>query len=444
METPYVKDDFLSKYLTNPFNDFISSSKSSGILLFISALVAFILANSPWSGGYHHFWHQTLTVGFEGHLITKSLHHWINDGLMAIFFFVVGLELKREMLYGELKSLKQAILPIVAALGGMLVPAFIFFLFNPTGEASNGWGIPMATDIAFALGILYLFGNRIPLSLKVFLTAIAIVDDLGAVLVIAFFYTSHIDFASLITGIAFLVFLFSANTLGVRNPWFYGIFGIGGLWTAFLMSGVHATIAGVLAAFTIPASAKFSENFFSNNLNKLYSKFQTAKPNDIPLVTHEQEEILGQIKSLSKDLIPPLQRLEHTLHPFVAFLIMPIFALSNAGVTLEGNIMDLMSSVVTLGVILGLLLGKFVGIFGFSFLFIRTGWAQIPDGLKFKHLAAVGLLGAIGFTMSLFVSDLAFEDAGLLMKAKFGVLMASVIASALSVILLRILFLRKN
>ncbi|MCW8939550.1 MAG: Na+/H+ antiporter NhaA, partial [Flavobacteriales bacterium] len=242
----------VDKWIIDPIQRFINNSTTSGIVLFSSAFLAIILSNSPWSHEFHAFWELEFSISFDGHYITKNLHHWINDGLMAVFFFVVGLELKREIVAGELKDPKNAILPITAAIGGMILPAVVYLLFNQSGPTTDGWGIPMATDIAFALGVLYLLGNKVPLSLKIFLTALAIVDDIGAVLVIAFFYTSNIDFISLATGGVFMLILIASNLIGIRNTIYYAIIGIGGLWLAFLMSGVHATIAAVMAAMTIP------------------------------------------------------------------------------------------------------------------------------------------------------------------------------------------------
>jgi NhaA family Na+:H+ antiporter len=430
MNTPQIKPTIVDRYVVKPISEFMNNSKMSGIILFCSATLAMILSNSPLAEAFHHIWEHQFSIGYDEFIITKDLHHWINDGLMAIFFFVVGLELKREIVAGQLKNPKNAIMPIVAALGGMLFPAIIFLYLNPSGEPSNGWGIPMATDIAFALGILYLLGDRVPVSLKVFLTAIAIVDDLGAVLVIAIFYTSQINTESLAIGGLFFGVMLIANRIGVRNTVFYGIMGIGGVWLAFLLSGVHATIAAVLAAFAIPATTNIDEKIYSFRLADLYDRFNKAKSSsDIALISHEQQEVLEEIRSLSTNAIPPLQRLEHALHPLVAFVVMPIFALSNAGVTLSGDITEAMLSPVTLGVVFGLILGKIFGIFGTSFILSRMRIAPLPEGMKYKQLFGVSLLGAIGFTMSLFIASLAFEDAELLLEAKLGILTASLIAS---------------
>lgn len=416
----------IDKWVINPVNRFIGKSTTGGIVLFLAAVVALILANSPWKEAYHHFWEHKFSIGFDGkYLLDQDLHHWINDGLMAVFFFVVGLELKREIIGGELSNPKKAFLPVAAGFGGMIFPALIYLLFNSSGEAQSGWGIPMATDIAFALGVLFLLGDKVPTSLKLFLTVLAIADDIGAVLVIAFFYTSDISFTSLIIGTAFLLLLIISNLVGVRNTIYYGILGIGGLWMAFLLSGVHATIAGVLAAFTIPANVKIDEIGFSEKMKMYLEKFKKADPNGVPTVTPEQLHILEDMRTLSKQAMTPLQRLEHGLHPIVTFIIMPIFALANAGVTLSSETATTTSSYVAIGVIFGLLIGKFIGIVGVTSLLLKLKVASLPEGMNYKHLIGVGLLASIGFTMSLFVANLAFDNNELIQQAKIGILIAS-------------------
>ncbi len=427
----------VDEWIIEPINRFINKSTTSGLVLFFSAFAALIFANSPWSDAYHQIWAHKFSIGYDNFIISKDLHHWINDGLMAVFFFVVGLELKREIVAGELRDPKAAVLPIAAAIGGMVVPAAIYAIFNYSGPTAGGWGIPMATDIAFALGVLYLLGNKVPLSLKIFLTVLAIADDLGAVLVIAFFYTSNIDFTSLIVGGVFLVILLGSNALGVRNPVFYGIMGIGGLWLAFLLSGVHATIAAVLAAFTIPANVKIDEQYFNKRLSLLLEKFKIAKPNNLPTVSEEQFHLLQEIRNTAKYALTPLQRLEHGLHPIVAFIIMPVFAFSNAGVTFTGGVIDQLFSPVSVGVFLGLLLGKLLGVVGTSVVMIKLGWCSLPEGMKGRHMMAAGFLAAIGFTMSLFIAGLAFKDPVYVDQAKLGILAASILAGVIAVLLLR-------
>lgn len=427
----------VERWILEPIQRFIANSTMSGIVLFSSALLALILANSPWSHEFHQLWEHEFSIGYDGNYISKSLHHWINDGLMAIFFFVVGLELKREIVAGELKNPKNALLPLVAALGGMALPALIYLFFNSSSETASGWGIPMATDIAFALGVLYLLGDKVPLSLKIFLTALAIVDDIGAVLVIAFFYTSDINFQSLATGGVFMAVLIISNLIGVRNTLFYGIVGIGGLWLAFLMSGVHATIAAVLAAMTIPATVKVSEAEYTSRLKKMMVLFEAEEPNDQPTVTEKQLHILDDIRRFSIAALTPLQRLEHSMHPLVSFVIMPVFALSNAGVVFTNEALNQMFNPVFLGVFAGLLTGKVLGVFGITSVLIKLKWIKIPSGMNTWHLLGAGFLAAIGFTMSLFIANLAFEDPLHIEQAKIGILFASLIASGIGYLLIR-------
>lgn len=416
------------KYIIKPVNQFISKSTTGGIILFIAAIIAIFFANSPWDTDYHSIWQHKIGISLGNLELKMSLHHWINDGLMAIFFFVVGLELKRELSNGELASPKKAALPIIAAIGGMLFPALIYLFFNGGTDAAHGWGIPMATDIAFALGVLYLLGNKVPLSLKVFLTALAIVDDLGAVLVIALFYTSDLNLMYLSIGIALFILLLLCNKLGFKSPIFYAIIGIGGIWLAFLLSGVHATIAAVLAAFAIPANARINENYFSYKMNELRQRFYAIDPKDRqPNLTGEQLLLVEEMRSLTKDALPPSQRLEHGMHSFVAFIVMPVFALCNAAIPIS---FDSGISKVTLGVALGLLLGKVLGVFGLTALILKLKILAKPADMSYIKLLGMSFLAAIGFTMSLFVTELAF-DAQLHPEfpdqAKLGIIVASLI-----------------
>lgn len=425
--------------VVRPIQKFIQQEKSGGLVLGISVIVALILANSPWHAEYHHFFEHTLGLQFDGRTyLDYSIHHWINDGLMAIFFFIVGLELKREIVAGELSNPRNAMLPIAAAIGGMVVPACIYFMFNPSGEVQSGWGIPMATDIAFALGVLYLLGDRIPLSLKVFLTALAIVDDLGAVLVIAFFYTSEISLVSLLIGFLLLFLMYAGNRLGVRSIVYYAVLGILGVWTAFLLSGVHATIAAVLAAFTIPADVKISENIYISKIQQYLGLFKNADMNNkIPTLTNEQLHILDEVKKDTDKAIPPLQKLEHAMHPFVTFVIIPVFALANAGVSfLDIDMAALFSTNVVFGVALGLLVGKVIGVVGATWLCAKMHIAPFPEGMNMKNLFGLGLLASIGFTMSLFVTQLAFMHEVYRVQAKIGIFAASIIGGVMGYIVL--------
>jgi NhaA family Na+:H+ antiporter len=428
MKSKPIKQEPIDRWLIDPLNNFIHKSTSGGIVLFGAAILALIVANSPWSGDYHAFWHTHFSIGFGDHVLDKTLHHWINDGLMAVFFFVVGLELKREIRMGELSKPKDAILPVAAALGGMAVPAIVYLVINPSGEASNGWGIPMATDIAFALGVLYLLGDKVPKSLKIFLTVLAIADDIGAVLVIALFYTSHIDVESLIVGGVFMALMMGANLIGVRNTFFYAVLGIGGLWLAFLMSGVHATIAAVLAAFTIPADVKVGVNSYLQKVDILMKKFVHAAANSKDKLK-DQMYAVAKIRDVSKMAVSPLHRLEYRMHPLVAFVIMPIFAFSNAGVTIAGNALESLLEPVAIGVFLGLLLGKVVGILGVVWVLTKSKIVVLPSEMNMQMVFGASLLAAIGFTMSLFVTDLAFDNPQLEVQAKLGILLVSIIAS---------------
>jgi len=423
-----------------PFQQFIRQEKSGGFVLGVSVILALICANSPWSEWYHQLFEHKLGFTFDGETYFEyALHHWINDGLMAMFFFVVGLELKREMISGELSRPRQAALPIIAALGGMIVPALIYFSLNPSGEVQHGWGIPMATDIAFALGVLYLLGDRIPISLKIFLTALAIVDDLGAVLVIAFFYTSEIHVLNLFIGLLFLCVMYFANRIGVKNIFFYAILGIAGVWMAFLLSGVHATIAAVLAAFMIPVDVRIKTKNYLNKINPLVDQIRKEdKQTHAHILSARQLHLLEEIKINTNKAIPPLQRLEHSMHTIVTFVILPVFALSNAGVSIIDIQLDsLFYSNVLIGVGLGLLFGKVIGVVGFTWLSIKLKIANYPKGMNIKNLFGLGLLATIGFTMSLFITNLAFTDQGYITQAKIGIFIASIIGGMLGYFILK-------
>lgn len=421
-----------------PIREFAEKEASGGLLLVLATVIAVIWANSPWSESYFHLWHTEFEIGFKNFQLAEPLHLWINDGLMAIFFFVVGLEIKREVLVGELSSLKQAILPIAGAVGGMVVPALFYAFFNHDLNSSHGWGIPMATDIAFAVGILALLGKRVPLSLKVFLTALAIVDDIGAVLVIALFYTSKIVWFDLYLGAGFLAILIAGNWAGIRSPVFYGIFGIGGLWVAFLLSGVHATVAGVLAAFTIPARTRINSRDFLA-MGRIYlNDFETADvPQSNVLTNNNQLRAVNQLAETCEHAQTPLQRLEHSLHPLVTFLIMPIFALANAGVVFNQDIGGALLNPVSLGIVSGLFFGKQIGIFSFTWLVVKLKWAELPNRIRWPHIWGTAALGGIGFTMSLFITDLAFKNPEFKDMAKIGIFAASLLSGLFGLIFLK-------
>lgn len=412
-----------------PIKLFMGREKSGGIVLILSVTLAMILANSNIAESYFHFFEHEVGFTVNGQpYLNYSLHHWINDGLMAMFFFVVGLELKREFIGGELADIRNTILPIGAAIGGMIVPALIFLSLNIGTPQTMGWGIPMATDIAFALGVVYLLGDKVPVSAKVFLTTLAIVDDLGAVLVIAFFYTSELSIASLLFGLGFLAVMFIGNRLGIKSLFFYAALGIGGVWVTFLLSGIHATIAAVLAAFMIPADAKINESVYLKRMKKLTRRFEHEEANEVRTLEEGQVDVLTHIQHDTEIAIPLLQQLEHKMSPIVTFLIMPIFAIANAGISFTDlSLSDIFSTHVALGVTLGLLLGKPIGIIGATFLMVKMHWATLPSAITRRTLMGLGMLASIGFTMSMFISTLAFTDELLMTQAKLGIFLASIL-----------------
>jgi Na+:H+ antiporter, NhaA family len=423
--------------IVRPFQDFAHKQSSSGILLIMATVVALVWANSPWAESYAALWHTKLTVGVGDFSISKDLTHWINDGLMAVFFLVVGLEIKREILVGELSSIRNATLPVAAAVGGAVVPATIYLTINAGTEGSAGWGIPMATDIAFALGVLALLGQRAPAGLKVFLTALAIVDDIVAVLVIAFFYTSDISWGALGVGVAFQAALVVANLLGVGKTLVYAVLGIG-LWLCFLLSGVHATIAGVLLALTVPTSSFMNPTAFLERVRYILDRFEKAGEKGENVLTNEERQAaLHALNHAAYKLEPPLHELEHALHPWVVFAIMPLFALANAGMPLGGAILETLTSPVALGIVVGLVVGKQLGITLFAWLAVRSGISELPGDINWRHVYGAGWLAGIGFTMSLFITDLAFVDGSLVDAAKLGILVASLIAGVVGWTILR-------
>lgn len=418
--------------LIRAFEAFFRVEASGGILLLACAVIALIWANSPFGDAYAALWATVITIGAEQFAISKPLLLWINDGLMAIFFFVVGLEIKREVLVGELSSAKQAALPLAGAVGGVALPAAFYAVLNAGTPEISGWGVPMATDIAFALGVMALLGSRVPLALKIFLTALAIVDDLAAVLVIAVFYTADVSWAALASGAVIVAGLIGMNRLNAYRPLPYILLGVA-LWVAVLMSGVHATVAGVVLAMTIPARRRIDAPQFLERGRRLMDIFAgdavgeagslQAKP------TPRQLDVIHTMELSCQEVESPLQRLEHSLHPWVAFFIMPVFALANAGVVLGGDMLAAaFGSTVTLGIILGLVLGKQIGVTVFAWLAVRLGWAAMPTGVTWRQLYGVAWLTGIGFTMSLFIAGLAFVDPAVLDSAKVGIITASLIS----------------
>jgi NhaA family Na+:H+ antiporter len=421
--------------LIRPFQRFFELEAASGLLLLAFAVTALVWANSPLAAGYFRLWQIPVTVDVGGFGISKPLLLWINDGLMAVFFFLVGLEIKREVTVGELAEPRNAALSVAAALGGMVIPAGFYAVLNFGGSGAAGWGIPMATDIAFALGVLALLGPRVPLPLKVFITAVAIVDDLGAVLVIALFYTADVSLSSLAVAGGLFAALLLLNAAGVRRAWPYAILGVG-LWIAILQSGIHATVAGVLSALTIPARRVIDASEYAARAESLLATFRNDLRPDMVEPTEDQRDALQSLDIVSQELESPLQRLEHALHPWVAFVIIPVFALANAGVAVGGEIAAMATEPITLGIIFGLCLGKPIGIMLFAWLATRMRLAVLPSQVGWPQLWGVSLLCGIGFTMSLFIASLSFVDTGPLDAAKLGILVGSLVSGVAGALVL--------
>jgi NhaA family Na+:H+ antiporter len=419
------------------FRDFARIEASGSILLMVATVASLAWANSRWSELYFSVWESKAVIGVGAISLEKPLLAWINDALMALFFLVIGLEIKRELLVGPLADRRRAALPIAAAFGGMLLPAAAYAALNVGTPSARGWGIPMATDIAFALGILAVLRDRIPLGLKVFLAALAIADDLGAVLIIALFYTAKIGWLYLGIGGAFFGCLIAANAVGVRQSVVYGLLGFG-LWVCFLKSGVHATVAGILLAATIPARARIDVDEFLHAGTGLLSQFRWAGGHgEGPFFSRERQAAVYALERACESVETPLQRLERRLHPWVTFAVLPLFALANAGVKLGGDIGSALSSPEALGVACGLLLGKPIGIVALSWLAVRIGLAALPAGVTWAHIWGAGFLAGIGFTMSLFIASLAFGQSPTLTMAKTGILVGSLASGVVGWALLR-------
>jgi len=417
------------------FEWFVHSEVTGSILLLACTLIALVWANSPWAQSYVDLLHTYVGVSWGDAAFKLSLHHWINDGLMVVFFFVVGLEIKREMVVGELSSSNKAALPVAAAIGGMVVPAVLFFLINSGGEGARGWGIPMATDIAFALGVLAIFGSRAPLGLKVFLTALAIADDLGAVAVIAIYYTEKINVLPLVVAAVLLASLFVAVQARMRRGILYLL--IIGVWLAVFSSGVHATVAGILMAMVIPVRPRVDPHRFIDETEERLERIKQMELSEHSLISdHEQLDIVESIHSRAGEALPEGLILEHYLHPVQVWLILPLFALANAGVAVGGDLMAVLANPLALGVIVGLVVGKPVGIGLLSWLAVKSGRGALPEGVTWAQVVGAGCLAGIGFTMSLFVSDLAFDNETLIATAKIGILAASMASGILGFIIL--------
>jgi Na+:H+ antiporter, NhaA family len=423
--------------------EFLSIAASGGIVLVFAILIALFWANSPWSGVYSHFWETNLSLSVGKAVLSENLHEWVNDGLMVIFFFVVGLEIKREVTAGELASPRLAALPIAAAAGGMLVPALIYSAFNFHGVGARGWGIPMATDIAFTLGILTILGRRVPLSLKVFFTAMAIADDLGAVIMIAIFYSQGIVWSSLLVGALLLLLLFGLNRARIYSPFPYAILGIG-LWLAFLRSGVHPTIAGVLLALAIPTRTPANTKALLAQTVSLLEEFDLP-PEWSSSTNSRRQAAATSLNTIIDRLQSPAQRLEHQLNPWSTYLILPIFALANAGVAFSaaGPNLNLFNPV-SLGIIFGLVFGKPLGVSLFSWLAVRLGIARLPAGVNWTMFLCAIFLAGIGFTISLFIANAAFSDQAIVASAKIAILIASIFSAFTGWVLLTLISAKSN
>ncbi len=426
-----------ARLLLRPLEAFLHVQAASGLLLLLAAVVALAWANSPWHTSYESFWHTPLMIGVGPFVTTKPLHFFINDGLMVIFFFVVGLEIRREMAHGELSEPRRAALPAAAALGGMLVPAGIYLLLNAGSPAKSGWGVPMATDIAFAVGVLSLLGKRVPAALRVLLLALAIIDDIGAIIVIALFYSSQFNVYGLGIVAVGTVFVLLFQALGVRRPFLYVLPGLV-IWVGFLVTGIHPTIAGVMLGLLTPVRPWFGQEGFVAVTERALEKVrnQAAEGHD----AHALLEPLAEIAEARREAVAPVVRIEAVLNPWVAYGIMPLFALANAGVHIGGtDLSDPTALRLGLGVSLGLVLGKPIGVLLASFLAVRVGIASLPRGISWKNLSLVGGVAGIGFTMAIFIAGLAFPDNGKLAVAKLAVLVGTTIAAVVSLALGRFL-----
>jgi NhaA family Na+:H+ antiporter len=425
--------DFVYQRVFQTAQAFIQVEASSGLVLLLAAVAAMVWANSPWDDAYFDLWHTHISVDADIFAIDLDLQEWVNDGLMTIFFFLMGLEIKRELVHGELSSPRRALLPAAGALGGMVAPALIYTAFNAGREGASGWGVPMATDIAFAVGVLSLLSRRIPFSIKVFLLALAIADDIGAILVIAFFYTSDINLLALGLAGVTLLWILVMNRSGVRNLNVYTVFGAV-LWLTMLESGIHATIAGVILGLMAPASSFYGRDTFIEDAQDLVDRFRiahSARSEDV------EQGILSQLEDLAQGTEAPLDRLERALHPWVSFLIVPLFALANAGVRVSGDVAgDAVESSISQGVAFGLLIGKPLGIFLLTWLAVRLRICDMPTGASWTQVLGVGMLGGIGFTVALLITDLGFESEALIDEAKLGVLAASVASGVLGFLFL--------
>jgi len=414
-----------------PFQRFFRKEAASSILLIAATIMALIWTNSAIGETYHSFWHTEVSFSFGHFHINKTLVHWINDGFMSLFFFTVGLEIKREILVGELATPKKALLPVIAALGGMIVPGLIYALLNVGSPNISGWGVPVATDIAFALGAVAVFGRRLPVGLRIFLAAFAIADDLGAVVIIAIFYTKEIVWSYLFISLFLILGLAVANFLWIRWTIIYATLGLA-VWFFVLGSGVHPTIAGVIVSLFVPARGRYDTDNFLQNVNKIMEKFECEEQSCgySILLNEEHMHAVQALELACHDVETPLQRLMHALHPWVAFLILPFFAMGNTGLTFHGMVFsEMASNTVILGIVFGLVFGKPLGVILFSYLSVKTGIASLPQEVRWSHIFGGAMLGGIGFTMSLFLADLSFSDPQTLNYSRIAILVGSVLSA---------------
>jgi NhaA family Na+:H+ antiporter len=416
-----------------PFQRFFRKEATSSILLIAATIMALIWINSRIGETYHSFWHTEVSFAFGPFHISKTLVHWINDGFMSLFFFTVGLEIKREILVGELATPKKALLPVIAALGGMIVPGLIYAILNVGSTTINGWGVPVATDIAFALGAVAVFGRRLPVGLRIFLAAFAIADDLGAVVIIAIFYTKEIVWSYLIISLFLIVGLAIANFLWIRWTLVYAILGLA-VWFFVLGSGIHPTIAGVIVSLFVPARGRYDTDNFLQNVKKITEQFECEEQSCgySILLNQDHMHAVQALELACHDVETPLQRLMHALHPWVAFLILPFFAMGNTGLTFHNIVFsEMVSNTVIMGIVFGLVFGKPIGIMLFSYLSVKTGIASLPQEVRWSHIFGGAMLGGIGFTMSLFLADISFSDPQILNYARIAILTGSVLSAAM-------------
>jgi NhaA family Na+:H+ antiporter len=424
-----LRESLVTRAVVLPIQQFIHIQGISSVLLLGAAIAALVWANSPWQDSYHHVWEMELTLS----RLRLPVHTWINDALMAIFFFLVGMEIKHEIVHGELADMRRAALPIFGALGGMIVPALLYMALNVGHAGQHGWGVPMATDIAFSLGVLGMV-KGVPQDLKIFLLTLAIADDIGAIAVIAIFYSDSLNLESLVIGLLLLAVIFLLRKVGISQPVLYFVLGVG-FWVAILRSGIHATIAGVILGFMVPTTATLSLREFQEIGGGIVEQFREALSRGDEKTA---KNLLGSIEQLVHGTESPSELLTRKLNDWVSFLVLPLFALANAGVTFSGGAWrELLTSRIAWGILLGLVVGKPLGIIGFARLAVRSGFAHVPNGVTWRQLSAVGILAGIGFTVSIFISSLAFDDASHLLEAKTGVLAASLLAGVLGYLALR-------